>query len=128
MKLRYKIIEWTIVFMIVLLLIAIALPSCVRPRSHSCQNVCINNLRMIDSAKEQAAAANHWTNGQMPNAQSVNFYLKGNTTPTCPGRCKYCCQHWWQLSVRGEPYSYNVIGSNPTCNTKGLDTLHRVQH
>jgi len=41
-------------------LLAIAIPSFVRVRNTSCQQACINNLRMIDSGKEQAARAYGW--------------------------------------------------------------------
>ena len=125
---RRDIISGTIIIVfVVALLAAIAIPSFVRPRSHACQNACINNLRMIWSAKEQAAADRHWTNGQMPDVQVVNQYLKGNTIPTCPGECRYCRHHWWQLGTAGVPYSYNAIGTNPVCNTKTHDTNHRLR-
>jgi type II secretory pathway pseudopilin PulG len=45
---------------LVLILAAIAAPSFINARNTSCQNACINNLRMIDSGKEQAALANEW--------------------------------------------------------------------
>ena len=52
-----------VVICVLLLLAAIAIPSFVNPRSHSCQYACINNLRQIQAAKDQAALANNWTKG-----------------------------------------------------------------
>lgn len=86
-----------------LLILSIVIPSFIKARSTSCQNGCINNLRMIDSGKEQAALANKWRGGDdctPSNALIVNTYIKGDTTPTCP---------------QGGSYRYNPIGTNPIC-------------
>jgi len=66
------------------ILAGIALPSFVKARNTAQQNACINNLRQIDSAKEQAALAQRWTDDQVVDVKIVNQYIKGNTTPTCP--------------------------------------------
>jgi hypothetical protein len=65
---------------------------------------CINNLRMIDSGKEQWAIANHKTNGDSIVTAEVNQYLKGVTTPTCPD---------------GGVYVYGRIGELPFCELDG---------
>ena len=70
------------------------------PRRPSQQLSCINNLRLIDSAKEQWAMARKKTDGDPVVVDEVNRYIKGNTTPVCWG---------------GGRYSYNAIGSDPTC-------------
>ena len=85
----------------VLLLAAIVVPSFVKARNVSAQNACINNLRQIDSAKEQWALASHRTNGEDVVVEEVNRYLKCNTTPVCP---------------QGGVYTYNVLGKNPECS------------
>ena len=110
---------------VLLVIAALVLPSFVRPRSHSCRYQCINNLRQIESAKEQAALAHHWQEGHVPDVGIVNQYIKGNTTPVCLGQCRYCSQHWWQ-ATKGAPYSYNPTGMKPTCNTKGCAATHRL--
>ena len=90
---------------LVVLVVAGALvgPSLVfRPRTTcSAQNACINNLRMIDSAKEQWAMAQTESNGSCVVTSEVNQYLKGATTPSCP---------------QGGTYTYNVIGTDPQCS------------
>ena len=84
---------------------AIAIPSFVKARSTSQQNACINNLRQIDSAKEQAAMANNWSDGQSIESGSAEEaqmiqYIKGGA-PTCPD---------------GGTYTYGPIGTMPSCS------------
>jgi type II secretory pathway pseudopilin PulG len=90
-----------IVVAIIGLLAAIAIPSFVKARNTSQQNACINNLRIIDSGKEQYAMAARLSDGAGIITASVNDYVKGTTTPICPG---------------GGTYDYSNIGSNPECN------------
>lgn len=104
------------------LLIALALPCFFKARNTSCSNACVNNLRMIDSGKEQAALAEHWEDGRMPDVRIVNEYIKGNTTPICPGPCAECREK----GVKAGTYSYNLIGSNPTCSTECPHSGHRM--
>ena len=72
--------------------------------SPSRKNACINNMRMIDSAKEQWALANRRASGDEPVIDQVNEYIKGNRTPICGA---------------GGKYTYHVIGENPTCDCPG---------
>jgi prepilin-type N-terminal cleavage/methylation domain-containing protein len=110
----FTLVEIMIVVAIIGLLAAIAIPSFVKARNTAQQNGCINNLRMIDSGKEQAALANKWAAGVATsgstNTALVNSYIKGNSTPECPA---------------GGAYTYQVIGSNPTCNIT-TPTSHRM--
>jgi hypothetical protein len=70
------------------------------------RNQCINNLRQIDSAKEQCAMERRWANGTpVPDGDpGVNQYIRGNATPVCPAKGKYV---------------YGAIGVNPTCSVPG---------
>jgi hypothetical protein len=70
-------------------------------------NACVNNLRIIDSAKEQWAAAHGRTNGDPIVVQEVNEYIKGNTTPTCPD---------------GGTYAYNAVAADPTCSLGQIES------
>lgn len=76
--------------------------------SPAARNSCINNLRIIDAAKEQWALASGSTRGDV-DLQGANEYIKGNRTPTCPA---------------GGTYSYNVLGSDPECNVPGHSLSH----
>ena len=96
-----------IVVAIIGLLAAIAIPNFVKARQTAQKNACINNLRMIDGAKEQWALENRATTGGAvteDGATGVNSYIKGNARPVCPA---------------GGSYTYGAIGENPTCTVAG---------
>ena len=57
------------------LLAAIAIPNFVRARTTSQENACINNLRLIDSAKQQWALEHHKRNTDTPTEQDLTPYL-----------------------------------------------------
>ena len=99
-KKGFTLVEIMIVVAIIGLLAAIAIPSFVKARNTSQQNACINNLRQIDSGKEQGAMAHHLSDGVAIAPATVNEYIKGGA-PSCPG---------------GGGYTYNNIGTSPTCN------------
>ena len=86
------------------LLAAIAVPSFVRARNTSQQHVCINNMRMIDSAKEQWALANKKSAGDEVDTAEANQYIRMAVTPPCP---------------TGGQYDYRPIGENPECSQHG---------
>ena len=101
-----RIAIWSgVAILIVVVAVAIALPSFLKARNTSCSNACINNLRQIDSGKEQAALANKWTpdiDCDLPeNMAMVNQYIKGNQTPVCP---------------KGGKYQYGLLKETPACN------------
>lgn len=83
---------------------AIAIPSFVKARSTSQGNACINNLRQLDSAKEQWALEQMKNDGDEADVTGVCEFIKGGTIPTCP---------------QGGVYELNAIGSDPTCNIPG---------
>ena len=81
-------------------MVAIAVPSFVKARTVSQQNACINNLRQIESAKEQWAMSAAKNNGAPCVIAEVNQFVRGGTTPLCPV---------------GGIYTYNPIGTAAQC-------------
>ncbi len=86
------------------LVAGMALPSFFRARTMSKRYACINNLRMIDSGKEQWAMANSKSDGSPVDIDGANQYIKGSTTPRCP---------------QGGTYIYGNIGEDPQCSLHG---------
>ena len=67
-------------------------------------NACINNLRILDGAKEQWALENKKVSGTFVNAVEIQPYLKGNVIPACPA---------------GGIYALNPVGAAPVCSIPG---------
>jgi hypothetical protein len=87
------------------LLAAIAIPSFVKARTTSQRYACVNNLRQLDAAKEQAALDQNVRNGDKITEQEVSTYLKkGFAGLVCP---------------KGGRYEINAIGEDPSCSEHG---------
>jgi len=87
------------------LMAAIAIPSFVKARTSSRQNACINNLRMLDGAKDQAAMeAGLDTGAEPPDLDKVLQYIKGAKMPVCP---------------QGGQYTLKPISESPECTLHG---------
>jgi chromosome segregation ATPase len=80
-------------------------PSAEPPASAVAQlNVCINNLRQIDAAKQQWALENDKIADAIPPAQDLLPYLSNMVFPVCPS---------------GGTYTINAVGVPPTCSIPG---------
>jgi hypothetical protein len=67
-------------------------------------NACINNLRQIDTAKQQWASVMQKPNGAILTAADLLPFLPGNTMPACPA---------------GGIYTLNPVGQGAICNIPG---------
>ena len=103
--------EIMIVVAIIGLLAAVAIPNFIRARSTSQQRACVNNLRVIDAAKQQWALETGQMVTATPGANDIRPYLGrgigGNTTSlVCP-----------VASVKTFASSYTIgdMGTLPVC-------------
>jgi prepilin-type N-terminal cleavage/methylation domain-containing protein len=82
----FTLVEIMIVVAIIGLLAAIAIPNLIRSRATSETNLCIDNLRMLDAAKQQWALEKGQIGTAIPQASDVQPYLgRGNgVLPVCP--------------------------------------------
>ena len=81
-----------IVVAIIGLLAAIAIPNFIRARTTAQSNACINNLRQIDGAIQQAALEKNLSGSTTVNSTSLMPYLGRGTAggwPTCPAGGTY---------------------------------------
>ena len=85
----------------------VAVPNFVNSHRHTPFNSCINNLRMLDSVKQQLALEKQLPVGTVVEPKQIQPFLgrdgKG-VFPKCP---------------QGGTYSLNPIGQLPTCSIKG---------
>ncbi len=90
---------------VIALLAAIAIPSFMKARSMSRSAACVNNLRIIENAKEQAATAHNYQDGATVPAAEVSQYVKG-------GLDRLICR-------KGGHYTIKPLGQEPECSAHG---------
>ena len=109
-KSGFTLVEIMIVVMIIGLLATIALPSFKKARDNARRAKCINNLRLIDDAKQQEAIKNDASDSGTVTSTIIITYMKGTAMPQCPQGTT--------------AYTINNIGTLPVCPNVGTYTDH----
>jgi len=104
----FTLTEIMIVVAIIALLATIAIPGLFKARARAQQNTCLDNLRLLDGAKQQWALENKANSTSTPtSAQIVPYLGRGSgTLPFCP----VDPQQTFATS-----YSLNDCSTAPTC-------------
>ncbi len=97
----FSLLEIMITVGVIALLAAVAVPNFIQARNAARGSTCVNNLRLIDSAKEQFAIENNLATGVATISDDVTPYLKANAFPACPSTAT--------------AYTTNPIGFYPVC-------------
>ena len=108
----FTLVEIMIVVAIIGLLATIAIPSFMRARQNTQTNTCINNLRLLDWAKDQWAIEQGIPFGNAVAVADLRPYMKQGV-PYCP-----ICG----TTGEGDGYTLDVVGSTPQCNQFNLAT------
>jgi prepilin-type N-terminal cleavage/methylation domain-containing protein len=101
----FTLVELLIVVAIFGLLVGLAMPNFIKARGRARQQLCIENLSQIESAKQIWGVENGKKDGDVPSTADLigaDRYMK--TTPTCPA---------------GGNYSWNAIGTTASCTIGG---------
>jgi prepilin-type N-terminal cleavage/methylation domain-containing protein len=114
----FTFLEIMTVTSLIALLSVIAIPNYVRSREASFASVCMNNLRMLDGAKQQWGFANRISATTIPDPMEVQPYLNrsDDKLPFCPSDS----QNTFDTS-----YTLNNLVTAPEC--KILPATHTYQ-
>lgn len=99
-----RLLPWVVIIALLLLAVKLAMPNFIRNHRNDPRVVCINNLRLIDSAKMQFELDAKVKPGDPVTTEMIERYLRrrpDSKIPTCP---------------LGGTYVVNPIGVFPICS------------
>ena len=105
----FTLVEIMIVVVIIGLLAGLAIPNFVHARIDARRGTCLNNMRILDEAKEEYALENNKDSTTVPASDDVAPYIRSNAMPICPA---------------GGVYSIESIGTTPSCTKSVSPDLH----
>ena len=120
----FTLVEIMIVVAIIGLLAAIAIPNFVRARTTAQMNACINNLRQIDSAKQQWALETRQATNAQPSVSEIAPYL-GRAGTAAIVTQTVICPAGGQTATFASSYTINTVSESPGCLV--LSTTHVLQ-
>ena len=109
---------WFAALGFVVIMASIVIPNFIGVRFTSAQNACINNLRLIDSAKQQWALEAKKDGTDFPTEDDLRPYLgrgAAGQLPYCPGDTNQSFK---------TSYGINSVGVRPICRIRPID--HRL--
>lgn len=103
----FTLVEIMLVVSVIALLASLSIPSIMKSRRASRTGACINNLRSLDDAKEQAAMENNLSEGDTCDLTMMDPFIKQTTSGViCPAD---------STKSFSTSYTVGVVGVKPLC-------------
>jgi hypothetical protein len=103
---------WAAIVAVLVVIVTVVWPRIDYSRRIKHRDICVNNLRMIDHAKQQVSVSSQtMCDSDTPQWSELTPYFKGMKIPVCPD---------------GGVYTINAFSNVPTCSRNDKRHLHAV--